>query len=119
MTNLRQIAATLPKGEAYTVGFKVGAMSIPSLLHLPREGDGEWLVSFQGQQLALPVRDIVWVGDRFEFGLTLRFGGMGGDFSITGDVTDEGAIGGTLSSSGEAANSLMLMSEFEGTRAGS
>ena len=113
---MAQIAARLPEGEAYSVEFKFGSMGVPSVLHLPREGDGEWLVSFQGQQLAIPVKDIVWIGNRFEFGLSLRFGNMGGDFSVTGDVTDSGAITGKLSSEDD---NLMLMSEFSGTRAGS
>ena len=113
---MAQIAARLPEGEAYSVEFKFGSMGVLSVLHLPREGDGEWLVSFQGQQLAIPVKDIVWIGNRFEFGLSLRFGNMGGDFSVTGDVTDEGTITGKLSSEDD---NLMLMSEFSGTRAGS
>ena len=113
---MAQSAATLPEGEAYTVDFSVGSMSVPSALHLPREGDGEWLISFNGQELGLPVRDIVWVGDRFEFVLTLRFGNMGGDFNVEGTVSDEGVITGRLSS--EDKNTMMMMTEFEGARAG-
>ena len=114
---MAQIAATLPEGEAYSVDFKFGSMGVPSVLHLPREGDGEWLVSFQGQQLGIPVREVVWVGDRFEFVLTLRFGSMGGDFTVVGTVSDDGVIAGTLSS--EDKNTMMIMTDFEGTRAGS
>ncbi len=113
---MTQIAARLPEGEAYVVDFNLAGMSVPSVLHLPLEGDGEWLVSFQGQQLGIPVQDIVWVGDRFEFVLTLKFGDMGGDFSVAGTVSDEGVITGSLSSED---STMMLMTEFEGTRAGS
>ena len=113
---MAQIASRLPEGEAYAVDFKFGSMAVPSVLHLPREGDGEWLVSFGGQQLAIPVRNVVWVGDHFEFMLTLRFGNIGGDFSVAGSVNDEGAIAGKLSSEDD---SMMLMTDFEGTLAGS
>jgi len=112
---MRQIAATLPKGSTYFIDFQVGGMSVPSVLHLPREGEGKWLISFQGTNLSLPVSDVVWTSDEFEFVMTLKFGEIGGDFDVTGALAADGSIAGRVSSDDA---SLPMMTDFAGISLG-
>ena len=108
-------SAAFPRDETYSVGFDIMSMEMPSVLHLPREGDGQWLISFQGTQLSLPVTNIVWQGNSYAFDMTLKFGQIGGDFAVKGSVTDAGAITGDFTMIGEG---MALMQDFEGTRTG-
>ena len=106
--------ASLPPDDVYAVDFSFGPQAIPSALYLPRTGDGEWLVSIHGMQLNLPLSDVSWDAEQFEFTMTLRHGEMGGDFHVRGNVNDHGEIAGKLTM--EAGSASFMMSEFEGKR---
>ena len=65
-------------------------------------------------QLKLPVSDVFWDVGQFQFKMTLRFGEMGGDFHVRGNVGDHGEITGKLTMDHGSAS--FMMSEFEGKR---
>ena len=111
---LKSMVASLPPDDVYAVDFRFGAQATPSALYLPRTGDGEWLFSYKGLQLKLPVSDVSWDADQFQFKMTLRFGEMGGDFNVRGNINNHGEITGKLTM--EDGSASFLMSDFDGKR---
>ena len=48
---------------------------IPAVLHLPRTGDGTFYLGQGRFQInAIPIKNITWNGDNFEFRMDARFG---------------------------------------------
>ena len=111
---LKAMVASLPQEDLYAIDFKIVGSSAPSMLYLPREGDGKWIVSFNGMHLTLPARDLSWNADVFEFNMTLRFGEMGGDFDVEGSIERSGEIAGSIAA--EDGSPSFLPSAFEGSR---
>ena len=50
----------------------------------------------QEMQLRLPLSDVSWDADAFEFKMTLRFGEMGGELRVNGTINDHGEIVGRI-----------------------
>lgn len=113
-SRFRQLVAQLPAKDTYTLELEVGGQKLPSALYLPREGDGKWHAMFGRTQLALPMENLRWEGDTFAFDMTLRFGEMGGDFSVTGTVDEKGTLRGSFD---DQTSALLSMDEFTGQRA--
>jgi hypothetical protein len=92
--------------------FALGQMT--SGLYLPRTGDGTWYIAVRPAiVLEMPVRDVVWNGDAFQFTTEMRAGGIGGAMKVTGAVAADGSIRGNLAAIGRG---LVPFRAFTGTR---
>jgi hypothetical protein len=110
---LAKIAAAFPEGEAYNVALPMGEARISSVMHLPRSGDGQWLINFNGTQFSVPIENLVWNGDTCQANLSLKFGQMGGDVVLGATVYPDGRLDGRLTSDG---NTPFLIPRIEGER---
>jgi len=108
---LAQFAATFPAGEAYEVNLLLGGGKIPSVIHLPRQGDGQWIILFGGTQFSLPLEHLSWKGDSCEADLVLRFGRMGGSAIMKATIEPDGKLVGKLMSDGATP---FIIPGFEG-----
>lgn len=109
------IVASLPNDDAlYKVTFSLGATSLTTALVLPRKGKGTWYVPYQGQLVTLDIKEVEWVGDAFEFGISINAIGADGQLAVSGEMTEDGGIRGTLST-GVPPNSFSL-ANFTGDR---
>ena len=108
------MVASLPQDDLYAIEFKIAGSSVPSMLYLPREGDGKWIVSFNGMHLTLPASNLSWNAGEFKFNMTLRFGEIGGDFDVEGSIEEAGEITGSISA--EDGSPSLLPPAFDGSR---
>ena len=64
-TRMDALVSTLPAASAYKVDVPLGRQPVPSVLELPRSGDGVWYVAANRQIMVLPVRDLRWSGNSY------------------------------------------------------
>ena len=68
------LAGTLPANSAYRTSVTI-LKPIPAVLHLPRSGDGAFYLGQGRFQInRIPIQNIKWDGDAFEFRMDARFG---------------------------------------------
>jgi len=79
---------------AYFVEMNIPAQRqpIPTVLHLPKSGEGSWFVPTFGMIFISPITDLRWTGRAFEFSTSLRVGMGPAPFRVKGEVQDDGGI---------------------------
>ena len=94
-TRMDALQSTLPADSTYRIQVSI-LKPIPSVLHLPRSGEGTWYLGQSRLQInMIPIKNIVWNGDQFSFRMDARFGtGAGWTFDVTGSVSADGTIRG-------------------------
>ena len=114
------LLASLPTGSAFSVQLPFAMplrppSTLPTVLHLPKSGEGTWYIPMRGELLVFPAENITWDGNAYTFDMKLRLGPMSNDFVVSGEVSADGAIQGTF----DAPNGgLTPLQAFEGTLAG-
>jgi hypothetical protein len=78
--------------SAYLVDMKLPTQTIPSVLHIPRAGEGSWYVPTFGMIVVSPIADLHWTGDAFQFSTSLRVGAGPAPFAVKGERLDDGTI---------------------------
>ena len=111
---------SLPTGSAFSVELPFAmpfapATNLPTVLHLPKDGEGTWYIPMRGELLVFPAENITWDGNDYQFDLKLRLGPMQSDLVVSGEVDGDGAIQGTFEAQG---NSLSPLQAFKGALAG-
>jgi len=91
------LASTLPPDSTYTTSVTI-LKPIPAVLHLPRTGDGMFYLGQGRFQInAIPIKNIVWTGDNFQFRMDARFGPNAAyTFDVKGNVTADGTVRGEV-----------------------
>jgi hypothetical protein len=94
-TRIDALQSTLPQDSSYKVTVAlVAGRQVPSILHLPRTGEGTWYIAQSRLQINVtPIRNIVWDGNRFKFQMDLRLGPRA---AFTLDVSGEAKANGTI-----------------------
>ena len=102
------------KDSAYMVDIVRPRQTIPSVLYLPRSGEGAWYVPTFGILFVSPVKP-AWTDNAFEFESVLHVGAGPGDppFKVKGERLDDGSIKATVES---IAGKPIPMAEFTGRR---
>jgi len=108
---LAKFAAGFPSGEAYMVSLPLGEARLSSVMHLPRQGNGQWLLMFNGTQVTLPIENLTWKGDTCQADVLLKIGRFGGQVILKGTLTPDGKLDGQLLS--DNATPFMIP-KFEG-----
>ena len=108
---LTKFAATFPKGEAYSVSVPMGEARLSSVMHLPRQGNGQWLLIFNGTQIALPIENLTWKGDSCQGDVLFKLGRFGGQVILKATVLPDGKLDGQLMSDGATP---FMIPKFEG-----
>jgi hypothetical protein len=88
------LASALPADSTYTTSVTI-LKPIPAVLHLPRTGDGMFYLGQGRFQInAIPIKNIKWTGDTFEFRMDARFGPNAAyTFDVKGSVSADGVRG--------------------------
>ena len=70
------------------------------MLHLPRSGEGAFYLGQGRFQInVIPIKNITWNGDNFEFRMDARFGPNAAfTFDVKGNVTADGTVRGEVTS---------------------
>jgi hypothetical protein len=103
-TRMEALQTTLPAETSYRVMVNVlpGRPPFASILHLPKQGQGTWYIAQGALQInVVPIKQINWNGDAFDFRMDIRFGAnaaftfdakgaVGGDGSVHADITPVG-----------------------------
>ena len=97
------LASTLPADSTYTTSVTI-LKPIPAVLHLPRTGDGAFYLGQGRFQInVIPIKNITWTGDNFEFRMDARFGPNAAyTFDVKGNVTADGTVHGEVTPVGVA-----------------
>jgi hypothetical protein len=91
------LASSFPRDSAFLVEVPFGTEPTMSVFHLPRSGDGSlYWTTFGGIIGPGPVQQLKWDGDAFEFQTALVAGPGAGFYTVTGTVSADGSIKGTL-----------------------
>ena len=98
--------------SAYFVDLVTPNQTIPSVLHIPRSGEGSWYVPTFGMITVAPIRDIQWTGNSYQFTASLRVGMGAAPLRVTGTVEDDGT---TRASVEPAGRGRVPFREFTGT----
>jgi hypothetical protein len=112
-SRMQALLASFPKETAYSVTVPQGVQTIPTVLYLPKTGDAAWYFPVQGIINVWPIDDLVWTGNAFKFTTAIRLGAGSVPLSVTGEVKEDGTIGGSVDSA--AANSRVPFGQFSGT----
>jgi hypothetical protein len=109
------LQATLPAESTYRIPVSI-LKPIPSVLHLPRTGEGTWYLGQSRIQInVIPIRQIVWNGDAFSFRMDVRFGPKAAfTLDVNGSVSADGTIRGQVTPVG--VPKAPFSPTFEGTR---
>ncbi len=110
---LATFAGSFPEGEAFVVRLPLGEASITTVMHLPRVGEGRWLIDFNGTKVEVPIRNLVWDGDTCRADVTLRFGSMGGELKMDATLKPDGTLDGRITSDGTTP---FIIPRFEGEK---
>ena len=88
------LASVLPPDSTYMTSVTI-LKPIPAVLHLPRTGDGMFYLGQGRFQInAIPIKNIAWSGDNFQFRMDARFGPNAAyTFDVQGSVTADGVRG--------------------------
>lgn len=98
-TRIDALQATLPQDSSYKVTVAlVAGRQVPSILHLPRSGEGTWYIAQSRLQINVtPIRNISWDGDRFTFRMDLRLGPRAAfTLDVNGAAKPDGTIQGQV-----------------------
>lgn len=90
--NRIQILRSSFADSAYLVDLVLPNQTIPSVLHIPRAGEGAWYVPTFGMITVAPIRDIRWAGSTYQFTASLRVGMGAAPFAVKGSVQEDGSI---------------------------
>lgn len=110
-----RILSRLPEGEGFSIRAGSGMMGIQSAMHLPREGEGQWMVAFGGSVMPIPLVDLKWDGNTFSFKMEIM-GGRFGTMSATGTVLDDGSVEGNFETSGMSFGDMQQERDQEHVR---
>jgi hypothetical protein len=99
--------------SAYLVDMKLPNQTIPSVLHIPRSGEGTWYVPTFGMIVLSPIADLQWTGNAFRFSTSLRVGAGPAPFAVKGELQDDGSI---CASVEPINNGRIPFAEFSGRR---
>ncbi len=101
-------------GDAgYVVDLVLPNNTIPSVLHLPRSGEGAWFVPTLGVMNISPIKDLQWTGTTFQFSTSLRVGMGPAPFAVKGGVQSDGTVRGSVE---PIDNGRIPFKEFSGSR---
>jgi len=101
-------------GDAgYVVDLVLPNQTIPSVLHLPRSGDGAWYVPTMGVMNISPITDLQWTGSAYQFSTSLRVGMGPAPFAVKGDVQSDGTVRGSVE---PINNGRIPFKDFSGSR---
>jgi len=98
---------------AYLVDLPLPGRTIPSVLYIPRAGEGAWYAPAFGMINSSAITDLKWTGNAYQFTASLRVGMGPAPFAVNGSVTDEGAVRGSVES---IAGDRIPFTDFAGTR---
>ena len=94
------LLSTLPAGSSYRVMVTIlpGRPALPSILYLPRQGEGTWYIAQSPLQInVVPIKSLAWTGDAYDFRMDIRFGANAAfTFDVKGAVSPEGSIRGDV-----------------------
>ncbi len=84
-------------GDAgYVVDLVLPNQTLPSVLHIPRSGEGAWyLPTNRGVDIS-PIKDLQWTGNAYRFSASLRVGTSRAPFTVKGEVQRDGTIRGSV-----------------------
>ena len=108
------LLASFPPGTAYFIDLPRPQQTIPSVLYLPKSGEGAWYMPGLGIINVSALNDVKWNGNAFQFSTMIRLGTGPGPFQITGEITAEGSIHGSLKAL--SPTSRVPFDEFSGKR---
>jgi len=112
-SRMQGLAASFPKGTAYSITVPQAAQTIPTVLYLPKAGDAAWYFPAQGILNVWSINDLTWTGNAFKFTTSIRLGAGAGTFAVTGELKEDGTIHGSLEST--TVTSRVPFTEFTGT----
>jgi len=89
---------------------------IPAVLHIPRTGEGAFYLGQGRFQInRIPIKNITWNGDAFEFRMDARFGPNAAfTFDVKGTVAADGTVKGNVTP--VSVEKAPFSRTFEGTR---
>ena len=90
--NRIQILRSSFPDSAYIVDLVMPNQTIPTVLHIPRSGEGAWYVPTLGMITVAPIKDVQWSGSNYQFTASLRVGTGPAPFLVKGSVQDDGSI---------------------------
>ncbi len=101
------LASTLAGGSAQVVDMPFGRQATTVALDLRRSGEAQmYLPSIAGTITPVPLQDLQWNGDAFQFRVpvaTMGLGGVSGAlYAVSGTVGADGSISGTVTRAGNA-----------------
>jgi hypothetical protein len=92
-TRMDALLSTLPADSSYLVELPLGRRPVPSVLQLPKEGDGVWYVPANRMIMVLPVKNVAWEGSSYRFDTEIHLGPVGGAMRVAGTVDGQGIEG--------------------------
>ena len=99
-TRMDALLATLPADASYRVMVTIlpTRPPLPSVLHLPKQGEGTWYIAQSRFQInVIPIKQINWKGDAYDFRMDVRFGPKAAfTFDVSGAVTADGSVRGDV-----------------------
>lgn len=111
-TRIDALLSTLPRESSYRVNLQLARQTLPSALHLPKQGPGTWYIPTIRQILVVPPERVAWTGDAFEFEMDLRMNRQSaGRYRVSGEAGADGTIRGTVAPIGPTTP---LFDSFEG-----
>jgi hypothetical protein len=110
---MEALLASFPPGSAYMINVPQLALTIPSVLYLPKSGDGAWYIPTFSIINVSTIKDVSWTGNAFQFSTSLRLGTGPGPFQVNGTIGEGGAIRGSLETL--SSTSRVPFREFSGT----
>ena len=93
---MEALLSTLPADSSYLVDVPLGRQPVPSVLHIPKSGDGVWYVPLNRMITVVPVTQVSWNANAYQFSSELRVGAAGGQFTVSGEVAADGSITGKV-----------------------
>jgi hypothetical protein len=89
----------------------MGEARISSVMHLPRQGNGQWVLSFNGAQMPMPINNLTWKGDTCQGEVELKIGRFGGHVVLNATILPDGKLDGRLTNDGTTP---FMIPKFEG-----
>jgi len=108
------IMSTFSPKASYLVSAPSLLGTMNSALYLPKSGDGVWYLAIQpGVIIDVPVHYIAWSDNAFSFIADLKLGGLGAQMQVSGTVSPDGSISGTVAA---PPRGLVPFRAFAGSR---
>ncbi len=106
------LLSSFPAGSAYFIDVPRPGQTLPSVLYLPKSGEGAWYIPALNIINVSPIKDAAWNGNAFQFSTMLRLGSGPGPFAIKGSISNGGSIQGSLETL--STTSRVPFNEFSG-----